>query len=153
MGRNALVSWDNGTFFSALTVILFEPMEKLMSVYRRLKEGTTEPFAIKDVQLKVEDKEKMQSHNTKSVITKKEVETVIEQSFDGLWEQGVLGVRVNVTEEQANIAVYLLRDAEMDQVSQAIQTVSDNLGEDLEIRDTIIRGVIPFNRITANIAA
>lgn len=124
-----------------------------MSVYRRLKEGTTEPFAIKDVQLKVEDKEKMQSHNTKSVITKKEVETVIEQSFDGLWEQGVLGVRVNVTEEQANIAVYLLRDAEMDQVSQAIQTVSDNLGEDLEIRDTIIRGVIPFNRITANIAA
>jgi hypothetical protein len=95
----------------------------------------------------------MQSQNTKSVITKKEVETVIEQSFDGLWEQGVLGVRVNVTEEHANIAVYLLRDAEMDQVSQAIQTVSDNLGEDLEVRDTIIRGVIPFNRITTNIAA
>ena len=124
-----------------------------MSVYRRLREGTTEPFAIKDVQLKVEDKETMQSQNTKSVITKKEVETVIEQSFDGLWEQGVLGVRVNVTEDQANIAVYLLRDAEMDQVSQAIQTVSDNLGEELEIRDTIIRGVIPFNRITTNIAA
>jgi hypothetical protein len=128
-------------------------MEKLMSVYRRLREGTTEPSAIKDVQLKVEDKETMQSQNTKSVITKKEVETVIEQSFDGLWEQGVLGVRVNVTEEHANIAVYLLRDAEMDQVSQAIQTVSDNLGEDLEVRDTIIRGVIPFNRITTNIAA
>jgi hypothetical protein len=128
-------------------------MEKLMSVYRRLREGTTEPFAIKDVQLKVEDKETMQSQNTKSVITKKEVETVIEQSFDGLWEQGVLGVRVNVTEEHANIAVYLLRDAEMDQVSQAIQTVSDNLGDELEIRDTIIRGVIPFNRITTNIAA
>jgi hypothetical protein len=128
-------------------------MEKLMSVYRRLKKGTTEPSAIKDVQLKVEDKETMQSQNTKSVITKKEVETVIEQSFDGLWEQGVLGVRVNVTEEHANIAVYLLRDAEMDQVSQAIQTVSDNLGEDLEVRDTIIRGVIPFNRITTNIAA
>ncbi|MDH4388985.1 MAG: hypothetical protein QE269_09690 [Fimbriimonas sp.] len=124
-----------------------------MSVYRRLKKGTTEPSAIKDVQLKVEDKETMQSQNTKSVITKKEVETVIEQSFDGLWEQGVLGVRVNVTEEHANIAVYLLRDAEMDQVSQAIQTVSDNLGEDLEVRDTIIRGVIPFNRITTNIAA
>lgn len=124
-----------------------------MSVYRRLKKGTTEPFAIKDVQFKVEDKETMQSQNTKSVITKKEVETVIEQSFDGLWEQGVLGVRVNVTEEHANIAVYLLRDAEMDQVSQAIQTVSDNLGEDLEVRDTIIRGVIPFNRITTNIAA
>ena len=124
-----------------------------MSVYRRLREGTTEPFAIKDVQLKVEDKETMQSQNTKSVITKKEVETVIEQSFDGLWEQGVLGVRVNVTEEHANIAVYLLRDAEMDQVSQAIQTVSDNLGDELEIRDTIIRGVIPFNRITTNIAA
>ena len=124
-----------------------------MSVYRRLREGTTEPSAIKDVQLKVEDKETMQSQNTKSVITKKEVETVIEQSFDGLWEQGVLGVRVNVTEEHANIAVYLLRDAEMDQVSQAIQTVSDNLGEDLEVRDTIIRGVIPFNRITTNIAA
>jgi hypothetical protein len=128
-------------------------MEKLMSVYRRLKKGTTEPSAIKDVQLKVEDKETMQSQNTKSVITKKEVETVIEQSFDGLWEQGVLGVRVNVTEEHANIAVYLLRDAEMDQVSQAIRTVSDNLGEDLEVRDTIIRGVIPFNRITTNIAA
>ncbi|MEI7575420.1 MAG: hypothetical protein WCK51_00885 [Armatimonadota bacterium] len=95
----------------------------------------------------------MQSQNTKSVITKKEVESVIEQSFDGLWEQGVLGVRVNVTEEQANIAVYLLRDAEMDHVSQAIQTVSDNLGTDLEVRDTIIRGVIPFNRITTNIAA
>lgn len=124
-----------------------------MSVYRRLKKGTTEPSAIKDVQLKVEDKETMQSQNTKSVITKKEVETVIEQSFDGLWEQGVLGVRVNVTEEHANIAVYLLRDAEMDQVSQAIQTVSDNLGEDLEVRDTIIRGVIPFSRITTNIAA
>ena len=124
-----------------------------MSVYRRLKKGTTEPSAIKDVQLKVEDKETMQSQNTKSVITKKEVETVIEQSFDGLWEQGVLGVRVNVTEEHANIAVYLLRDAEMDQVSQAIQTVSDNLGEDLEVRDTIIRGVIPFNRISTNIAA
>ena len=124
-----------------------------MSVYRRLKKGTTEPFAIKDVQFKVEDKETMQSQSTKSVITKKEVETVIEQSFDGLWEQGVLGVRVNVTEEHANIAVYLLRDAEMDQVSQAIQTVSDNLGEDLEVRDTIIRGVIPFNRITTNIAA
>lgn len=124
-----------------------------MSVYRRLKKGTTEPSAIKDVQLKVEDKETMQSQNTKSVITKKEVETVIEQSFDGLWEQGVLGVRVNVTEEHANIAVYLLRDAEMDQVSQAIRTVSDNLGEDLEVRDTIIRGVIPFNRITTNIAA
>lgn len=124
-----------------------------MSVYRRLKKGTTEPSAIKDVQLKVEDKETMQSQNTKSVITKKEVETVIEQSFDGLWEQGVLGVRVNVTEEHANIAVYLLRDAEMDQVSQAIRTVSDNLGEDLEVRDTIIRGVIPFSRITTNIAA
>jgi hypothetical protein len=41
----------------------------------------------------------------------------------------------------------------MDQVSQAIQTVSDNLGDDLEVRDTIIRGVIPFNRITTNIAA
>jgi hypothetical protein len=128
-------------------------MEKLMSVYRRLKKGTTEPFAIKDVQFKVEDKETMQSQNTKSVKSKKEVETVIEQSFDGLWEQGVLGVRVNVTEEHANIAVYLLRDAEMDQVSQAIQTVSDNLGDELEIRDTIIRGVIPFNRITTNIAA
>lgn len=124
-----------------------------MSVYRRLREGTTEPFAIKDVQLEVEDKETMQSQSTKSVITKKEVETVIEQSFDGLWEQGVLGVRVNVTEEQANIAVYLLRDAEMDQVSQAIQTVSENLGEELEVRDTIIRGVIPFSRITTNIAA
>ena len=124
-----------------------------MSVYRRLKKGTTEPSAIKDVQLKVEDKETMQSQNTKSVKSKKEVETVIEQSFDGLWEQGVLGVRVNVTEEHANIAVYLLRDAEMDQVSQAIQTVSDNLGDELEIRDTIIRGVIPFNRITTNIAA
>ena len=124
-----------------------------MSVYRRLKKGTTEPSAIKDVQLKVEDKETMQSQNTKSVKSKKEVETVIEQSFDGLWEQGVLGVRVNVTEEHANIAVYLLRDAEMDQVSQAIQTVSDNLGEDLEVRDTIIRGVVPFNRITTNIAA
>ena len=60
---------------------------------------------------------------------------------------------VNVTEEQANIAVYLLRDAEMDQVSQAIQTVSENLGEELEVRDTIIRGVIPFSRITTNIAA
>lgn len=95
----------------------------------------------------------MQSQSTKSAVTKQEVETVIEQSFDGLWEQGVLGVRVNVTEDQANIAVYLLRDAEMDQVSQAIQTVSDNLGEELEIRDTIIRGVIPFNRITTNIAA
>ena len=124
-----------------------------MSVYRRLKKGTTEPSAIKDVQLKVEDKETMQSQSTKSVKSKKEVETVIEQSFDGLWEQGVLGVRVNVTEEHANIAVYLLRDAEMDQVSQAIQTVSDNLGDDLEVRDTIIRGVIPFNRITTNIAA
>ncbi len=124
-----------------------------MSVYRRLKKGTTEPSAIKDVQLKVEDKETMQSQSTKSVKSKQEVETVIEQSFDGLWEQGVLGVRVNVTEEHANIAVYLLRDAEMDQVSQAIQTVSDNLGEDLEVRDTIIRGVIPFNRITTNIAA
>lgn len=124
-----------------------------MSVYRRLKKGTTEPSAIKDVQLKVEDKETMQSQSTKSAVTKQEVETVIEQSFDGLWEQGVLGVRVNVTEDQANIAVYLLRDAEMDQVSQAIQTVSDNLGEELEIRDTIIRGVIPFNRITTNIAA
>jgi hypothetical protein len=128
-------------------------MEKLMSVYRRLKKGTTEPSAIKDVQIKVEDKETMQSQSTKSVKSKKEVETVIEQSFDGLWEQGVLGVRVNVTEEHANIAVYLLRDAEMDQVSQAIQTVSDNLGDDLEVRDTIIRGVIPFNRITTNIAA
>ena len=95
----------------------------------------------------------MQSQSTKSAVTKQEVETVIEQSFDGLWEQGVLGVRVNVTEDQANIAVYLLRDAEMDQVSQAIQTVSDNLGDELEIRDTIIRGVIPFNRITTNIAA
>lgn len=124
-----------------------------MSVYRRLKKGTTEPSAIKDVQIKVEDKETMQSQSTKSVKSKKEVETVIEQSFDGLWEQGVLGVRVNVTEEHANIAVYLLRDAEMDQVSQAIQTVSDNLGDDLEVRDTIIRGVIPFNRITTNIAA
>lgn len=124
-----------------------------MSVYRRLKKGTTEPSAIKDVQLKVEDKETMQSQSTKSVKSKQEVETVIEQSFDGLWEQGVLGVRVNVTEDQANIAVYLLRDAEMDQVSQAIQTVSDNLGDELEIRDTIIRGVIPFNRITTNIAA
>ena len=124
-----------------------------MSVYRRLKKGTTEPSAIKDVQKKVEDKETMQSQSTKSVKSKKEVETVIEQSFDGLWEQGVLGVRVNVTEEHANIAVYLLRDAEMDQVSQAIQTVSDNLGDDLEVRDTIIRGVIPFNRITTNIAA
>ena len=124
-----------------------------MSVYRRLKKGTTEPSAIKDVQLKVEDKETMQSQSTKSVKSKQEVETVIEQSFDGLWEQGVLGVRVNVTEEHANIAVYLLRDAEMDQVSQAIQTVSDNLGEDLEVRDTIIRGVVPFNRITTNIAA
>jgi hypothetical protein len=128
-------------------------MEKLISVYRRLKRGTTEPFAIKNVQLKVEDKETMQSQSTKSVKSKMEVEAVIEQSFDGLWEQGVLGVRVNVTEEHANIAVYLLRDAEMDQVSQAIQTVSDNLGEDLEVRDTIIRGVIPFNRITTNIAA
>lgn len=124
-----------------------------MSVYRRLRKGTTEPFAIKDVQFKVEDKETMQSQNTKSVKSKMEVETVIEQSFDGLWEQGVLGVRVSVTEEQANIAVYLLRDAEMDQVSQAIQTVSENLGDNLEIRDTIIRGVIPFNRITTNIAA
>ena len=124
-----------------------------MSVYRRLKKGTTEPSAIKDVQLKVEDKETMQSQSTKSVKSKMEVEAVIEQSFDGLWEQGVLGVRVNVTEEHANIAVYLLRDAEMDQVSQAIQSVSDNLGEDLEVRDTIIRGVIPFNRITTNIAA
>ncbi len=89
----------------------------------------------------------------KSAITQKEVETVIEQSFDGLWEQGVLGVRVNVTEEQANIAVYLLRDAEMDQVSQAIQTVSENLGDELEVRDTIIRGVIPFNRISTYVAA
>lgn len=124
-----------------------------MSVYRRLKKGTTEPSAIKDVQLKVEDKETMQSQSTKSVKSKQEVETVIEQSFDGLWEQGVLGVRVNVTEEHANIAVYLLRDAEMAQVSQAIQTVSENLGEELEVRDTIIRGVIPFNRITTNIAA
>ena len=89
----------------------------------------------------------------KCAITQKEVETVIEQSFDGLWEQGVLGVRVNVTEEQANIAVYLLRDAEMDQVSQAIQTVSENLGDELEVRDTIIRGVIPFNRISTYVAA
>lgn len=95
----------------------------------------------------------MQSQSVKNAITKKEVETVIENSFDGLWEQGVLGVRVNVTEEQANIAVYLLRDAEMDRVSTAIQTVSDNLGTDIEVRDTIIRGVIPFNRITTNIAA
>ena len=133
-------------------------MEKLISVYRRLKKGTTEPSAVINVQLKVEDKETMQSQSAtkianKSAITQKEVETVIEQSFDGLWEQGVLGVRVNVTEEQANIAVYLLRDAEMDQVSQAIQTVSENLGDELEVRDTIIRGVIPFNRITTNIAA
>jgi hypothetical protein len=133
-------------------------MEKLISVYRRLKKGTTEPSAVINVQLKVEDKETMQSQSAtkianKSAITQKEVETVIEQSFDGLWEQGVLGVRVNVTEEQANIAVYLLRDAEMDQVSQAIQTVSENLGDELEVRDTIIRGVIPFNRISTYVAA
>jgi hypothetical protein len=133
-------------------------MEKLISVYRRLKKGTTEPSAVINVQFKVEDKETMQSQSAtkianKSAITQKEVETVIEQSFDGLWEQGVLGVRVNVTEEQANIAVYLLRDAEMDQVSQAIQTVSENLGDELEVRDTIIRGVIPFNRISTYVAA
>jgi hypothetical protein len=133
-------------------------MEKLISVYRRLQKGTTEPSAVINVQFKVEDKETMQSQSAtkianKSAITQKEVETVIEQSFDGLWEQGVLGVRVNVTEEQANIAVYLLRDAEMDQVSQAIQTVSENLGDELEVRDTIIRGVIPFNRISTYVAA
>lgn len=95
----------------------------------------------------------MQNKSTVSAISKKEVEQVIERTFDGLWEQGVLGVRVNVNEAHANIAVYLLRDAEMDQVSEAIQTVSEKLGDSLEVRDTIIRGVIPFNRITTNIAA
>jgi hypothetical protein len=86
-------------------------------------------------------------------LSEKALENKIEQAFEGLWSLGVLGVKVVVNDRHMKVSTYLLSNAEIEDVTPAMSAVTFGLKERFIIEEAVIHGVVPWSRISAEIAA
>lgn len=82
-----------------------------------------------------------------------ELEQKIESIFAPLWDQGVLGVKVIQNEETVKVSAYLLNDLELEDVPIALEQVAEDFRDQFQVEESIIRGIVPINRITLSVAA
>jgi Cys-tRNA synthase (O-phospho-L-seryl-tRNA:Cys-tRNA synthase) len=82
-----------------------------------------------------------------------ELEQKIESIFAPLWDRGVLGVKVIQNEETVKVSAYLLNDLELEDVPIALEQVAEDFRDQFQVEESIIRGIVPINRITLSVAA
>jgi hypothetical protein len=95
----------------------------------------------------------MKQNTIEKGLSKQFIESRIEEAFEGLWDLGVLGVKVVVNDQHLKVCTYLLSNAEIDDVSPAMSAVTNTLDRRFVIEQSVIHGIVPCNRISTEIAA
>lgn len=88
-------------------------------------------------------------------ISIQELEANIEKAFASLWGQGVLGVKVSIHDEDhlVRIRVYILSDAQLDNLDIAVQGIESGFGGTYTFEEQFVHGVVPAAKIMASFVA
>lgn len=88
-------------------------------------------------------------------ISIQELEANIEKAFANLWGQGVLGVKVLIHDQEhlVRIRVYILSDAQLDNLDQAVHVVELGFGTSYTFEEQFVHGVVPAAKIMASFVA
>jgi hypothetical protein len=88
-------------------------------------------------------------------ISIEELEANIERAFATLWGQGVLGVKVAIHDHDhlVRIRVYILSDAQLDNLQQAVEGIETGFGSTYTFEEQFVHGVVPSAKIMTSFVA
>lgn len=86
-----------------------------------------------------------------SVYQKQNLEQTIEEAFSPLWELGVLGVKLTLSNQIVKIKVYLLGEFEESVLTPALEAVESKFDESFKVERQIVHGIVPAAKVLTQI--
>jgi hypothetical protein len=83
-----------------------------------------------------------------SVYQREKLDHTLEEAFSPLWELGVLGVKLTLSQKIVKIKVYLLGEFDDSILTPALDKVEANFDETYKVEHQIVHGIVPAAKVT-----
>lgn len=93
----------------------------------------------------------MSENAENSVYQKESLEQSIEEAFSPLWELGVLGVKLTLSQQIVKIKVYLLGDFNDEVLNPSLEAVEARFDETFKVERQIVHGIVPAAKVMTTI--
>lgn len=88
-----------------------------------------------------------------SVYERDNLERTIEEAFSPLWELGVIGVKLTLSNHIVKIKVYLLSDVHIEGLANALDTVKSRFDSSFSVEEQVVHGIVPAQKVVTNVFA
>jgi hypothetical protein len=93
----------------------------------------------------------MSDNADQGVYQKEGIEQTIEGAFSPLWELGVLGVKLTLSNQIVKIKVYLLGEFNDAILNPALEAVESKFDETYKVERQIVHGIVPAAKVMTTI--
>jgi hypothetical protein len=85
------------------------------------------------------------------VYQKESLEQTIEGAFSPLWELGVLGVKLTLSQQIVKIKVYLLGEFDESVLNPSLEALEAKFDETFNVERQIVHGIVPAAKVMTQI--